>query len=176
MKKTISLFLMIFSCVVLAVDEPCDHLRNAVLLAVYDDTEFRSYVCPNEAECSMENFLKMIDIELVDLEQAPSKNRFCEFLVLPKSKGKQYPTLVFVGDHTRARLVLSDYENGLSIAGSGTHGMRDLISQAHPTPGQLVKTTYSWDGKKYLARKTKCFKVIPKDNGRSTTLLPQACE
>lgn len=175
MNKTIALLSLLFSSTVMAVDKPCDHLRSAVMAAVYSDTEFRSYVCLIEEECSIESMLLLIDIELVDLEQAPSRHRYCEFFVTPKSKGKQYPTLVFVGDHTKIQPALSDYENGLSVAKSGTHGMRDLISQARPTPDQLVKTTYSWDGRKYLPRKTKCFKVISRDSGRSTILAPQPC-
>lgn len=176
MKAALSGISLLFSLGALAADKTCDQLGSAAVTAAYSDNEFRAYICPNEEGCSIDKFATLVDAEMVNLEYGNSRPRGCEFFVVPKLKGKQFPTLVFVGDGATVRLVLSDYENGLSIAQNGKGGMLNLVSQAHPEPNQLVRTTYSWDGKKYLILKTKCFKVVAKKDGRSTVLIPQVCK
>lgn len=176
MKAGLAIFLLLFSLTALATDQTCDQLRAVAVASAYNDTEFRAYICPNEEGCSTDNFGTRVDARVVNLEYGSSKLGCCEFFVVPKLKGKQFPTLVFVGDGVTVRPVLSDYENGLSIAKSGKGGMLNLVSQAHPGPDQLVRTTYSWDGKKYITLNSKCFKVVAKKGGRSTVLMPKICE
>ena len=176
MKAGLAIFLLLFSLTALATDQTCDQLGGVAVAAAYSDNEFRAYICPNEEGCSADNFATLVDAGVVNLEYGSSKLGCCEFFVMPKLKGKQFPTLVFVGDGVTVRPVLSDYENGLFIAKTGKGGMLNLVSQAHPEPDQLVKTTYSWDGKKYITLNTKCFKVVAKKGGRSTVLIPEICK
>lgn len=176
MKTKLASFLLLFNLTALATDQPCDQLGSTAVAAAYNDSEFLAYTCPNEEGCSIDSFTMLVDVGVVNLEYGIPRLGRCEFFVVPKLKGKQFPTLVFVGDGVTVRLALSDYESGLSIAKNGKNGMLNLISQARPEPDQLVKTTYSWNGQKYIALNTKCFKVVPKESGRSTSIVPKICK
>lgn len=175
MRALFLLFVLSFGHVSWAAEIPRDHPEDLVLQAAYNDTEFLAYACPDEQKCSLEDFGEAVDVEAVSLAFGASKPGRREFFVTPKTKGKQFPTLVFITRDKMARLVLSDYESGLSISRSGRNSMRDIVGLANPEPAMLVKTTYSWEGQRYIVSKRKCFKVRPFNGGKNTRLFSLPC-
>lgn len=108
MRTLFLLFVLSFGRVSWAAEIPRDHYEDLVLQAAYNDTEFLAYACPDEQKCSLEDFGEAVDVEAVSLAYGPSKPGRREFFVTPKTKGKQFPTLVFIMRDKMARLVLSD--------------------------------------------------------------------
>lgn len=176
MRAISAIFFLCFGLVAGGAEpQHCGAIDNEVLASVYNNDEFRDYICVDDEKCSIAKFAEQIDVLNTNLNKSNSRGKHCAFFVTPVKKYKQYPTLVFVEVDGAFRQVLSDYENGLSIASKKTHGMHDLLSQTHPTADTLVKILYSWNGHNYVAGKTQCFKVKARNKDRSPALVPQAC-
>lgn len=176
MKTIFAAFFLSFSLAAIGADLSCSQMGSAATDLAYKNVEFREYVCAEDERCPLNEFSERINVARVNLDMSLSRRTHCGFFVTPTQKYRQYPTLVVVWLDGSLREVLSDYENGLSVASSGIHGMRDLVSQAHPSPDMLVKRFYCWNGGDYRPARMQCFKVKALNNGRSTSLVPQVCQ
>lgn len=175
MKPFLLLLLVLGSPASWAADQACN-LENSIVATLYNDAEFRRYACPPEGICPAEEFSTLVELRGVSLNYDGGGRDTKSCLASTKIKGRQFPTLVFTLDKSQMKLVLADYESGLSVAKSGKKGMYDLIGLAHPEANRLEKNFYSWNGREYFLRKTECFKVVGKKRGTSAALVSRPCD
>jgi len=160
--KRLSPFIFLISAGALANDSaPANAIRGAVS-QLYAESEISDYVCGPGAECTLEEFSRRLEIELVTLR---TTSRASDGIAIsPKIRGTQYFKALFLFFDGRYKMVLPPdlTSTDVWVTRKSHHGAFDVKTTDRDSRAEWSETTFTFDPERlaYIAHMPRCFALV----------------
>ena len=158
----------------------CTATDTKLLNSLASNNDFIDYVCPaDRKDCMPDQLAQQVEIKAIRLSpETPTKSKSAEetCIVVPNTKGRQFPSLVFKSNAESVQLLAEDWDSGLKVIPKVCGGKFILEGRAISGPGEIEIYRLKWQKKIYSEYSRKCYRVRAVPEPRRDELIPVKCQ
>lgn len=162
-----------------AAAQLCSATDDRLLSSLESKDDFINYICPEgRQDCHGERILQKIEIQPIQLSPitSTSANKEATCIVAPITKGKQFPSLVFLSSTETVNLIAEDWDRGLKVIHEVRKGKFVLEGRTIPGPDELEVYRLEWRKGGYEEYMRRCYRIRTILGAKRVKLIRVECQ